>query len=100
MRSPLVGSWAGCIGRCRPVADEIREGIPSSADARGLQVGAPSYLSRAGELGTFKTVVAATVDGVPAQNDVELIMGKGLLLWLIGIPIPLILLIWLFGGLH
>ncbi|BAT59731.1 hypothetical protein GJW-30_1_02264 [Variibacter gotjawalensis] len=27
-------------------------------------------------------------------------MGKGLLLWLIGIPLPVILLIWLFGGLH
>jgi hypothetical protein len=27
-------------------------------------------------------------------------MGRGLLLWLIGIPIPIILLIWLFGGLH
>jgi hypothetical protein len=27
-------------------------------------------------------------------------MGKGLLLWLIGIPLPIILLIWLFGGLH
>jgi hypothetical protein len=26
-------------------------------------------------------------------------MGRGLLLWLIGIPIPTILLIWLFGGL-
>jgi hypothetical protein len=26
-------------------------------------------------------------------------MGKGLLLWLIGIPIPIILVIWLFGGL-
>jgi hypothetical protein len=27
-------------------------------------------------------------------------MGKGLLLWLIGIPLPIILVIWLFGGLH
>jgi hypothetical protein len=27
-------------------------------------------------------------------------MGKGLLLWLIGIPIPIILVIWLFGGLN
>jgi hypothetical protein len=27
-------------------------------------------------------------------------MGRGLLLWLIGIPIPIILLVWLFGGLH
>ena len=26
-------------------------------------------------------------------------MGKGLLLWLIGIPLPIILVIWLFGGL-
>ena len=25
-------------------------------------------------------------------------MGRGLLLWLIGIPIPIILLIWLLGG--
>jgi len=27
-------------------------------------------------------------------------MGKGLLLWLIGIPIPIIILVWLLGGLH
>jgi hypothetical protein len=27
------------------------------------------------------------------------IMGRGLLLWLIGIPLPIILIIWLFGGL-
>ena len=27
-------------------------------------------------------------------------MGRGLLLWLIGIPIPIILLVWLLGGLH
>ena len=30
----------------------------------------------------------------------EEIMGRGLLLWMIGIPIPIILLIWAFGGLH
>jgi hypothetical protein len=29
----------------------------------------------------------------------EAYMGRGLLLWLIGIPLPIILLIWLFGGL-
>jgi hypothetical protein len=33
-------------------------------------------------------------------NKQKEIMGRGLLLWLIGIPIPIILLIWLFGGLH
>ena len=27
-------------------------------------------------------------------------MGRGLLLWLVGIPLPVILLIWLLGGLH
>jgi hypothetical protein len=27
-------------------------------------------------------------------------MGKGILLWLIGIPIPIILLLWIFGYLH
>jgi hypothetical protein len=29
----------------------------------------------------------------------EFVMGRGLLLWLIGIPLPIILLLWLFGGL-
>jgi len=27
-------------------------------------------------------------------------MGRYLLLWLLGIPIPILLLIWVFGGLH
>jgi hypothetical protein len=35
-----------------------------------------------------------------AKTEEENTMGRGLLLWLIGIPIPIILLIWLFGGLH
>jgi len=34
------------------------------------------------------------------QIVMEVVMGRGVLLWLIGIPIPIILLIWLFGGLH
>lgn len=29
----------------------------------------------------------------------EAVMGRGMLLWLIGIPLPIILLIWAFGGL-
>jgi hypothetical protein len=28
------------------------------------------------------------------------IMGRALLLWIIGIPIPIILLVWLLGGFH
>jgi hypothetical protein len=27
-------------------------------------------------------------------------MGRYLLLWLIGVPVPILILIWLFGGLH
>jgi hypothetical protein len=27
-------------------------------------------------------------------------MGRYLLLWLLGIPIPILILIWAFGGLH
>jgi len=27
-------------------------------------------------------------------------MGRYLLLWLLGIPLPILVLIWLFGGLH
>jgi hypothetical protein len=30
----------------------------------------------------------------------EHLMGKGILLWLIGIPIPIILLLWIFGFFH
>ena len=30
----------------------------------------------------------------------EDVIGRGLLLWLLGIPLPIILLIWVFGGLH
>ena len=37
---------------------------------------------------------------VAVKIEEEATMGRGLLLWLIGIPIPIILLIWLFGGLH
>jgi hypothetical protein len=30
----------------------------------------------------------------------EIEMGRGLLLWLIGIPLPIILVVWLLGGLN
>ena len=33
-------------------------------------------------------------------GTMEACMGRGVLLWLIGIPIPIILIIWLLGGLH
>jgi hypothetical protein len=40
------------------------------------------------------------IERFSSESIVEVFMGRGLLLWLIGIPIPIILLIWLFGGLH
>jgi hypothetical protein len=39
------------------------------------------------------------VAGFPIENR-RTPMGKGILLWLIGIPIPIILLLWIFGFLH
>ena len=36
----------------------------------------------------------------PSNHEMEDRMGRGLLLWLIGIPLPIIILIWLLGGLH
>jgi hypothetical protein len=38
--------------------------------------------------------------GRTTDIEKEAQMGRGLLLWLIGIPIPIIPLVWLFGGLH
>jgi len=40
---------------------------------------------------------------LPANENVQrwrTTMGRGLLLWLIGIPLPIILIIWLLGGLN
>jgi len=34
----------------------------------------------------------------PGLRDIT--MGRYLLLWLLGIPLPILLLIWVFGGLH
>jgi len=39
----------------------------------------------------------------PALSDhlcEEADMGRYMLLWLVGVPIPILLLIWAFGGLH
>src|SRR6516165_2915536 len=34
------------------------------------------------------------------DHRTEMKMGRYLLLWLLGVPIPILLLIWAFGGLH
>jgi len=35
-----------------------------------------------------------------ARKNEEKTMGRYVLLWLLGVPIPILLLIWAFGGLH
>jgi hypothetical protein len=35
---------------------------------------------------------------IPSEEIKEANMGKGILLWLIGVPIPVIILLWLFFG--
>ncbi len=35
---------------------------------------------------------------LPSQDNQEATMGRGILLWLIGVPIPVIILLWLFFG--
>jgi len=42
-------------------------------------------------------VIVAEQQEEVKQEDV---MGRGLLLWLLGIPLPIIILIWVLGGLH
>lgn len=40
---------------------------------------------------------------VPSAHETrteENIMGRYLLLWLVGVPLPILALIWVFGGLH
>jgi hypothetical protein len=48
-------------------------------------------------IGTIQWFLRLPADTKTALEDA---MGRGLLLWLIGIPIPIILVIWLFGGLN
>jgi hypothetical protein len=45
---------------------------------------------------SLKTVVTLAF----GTGNAEAVMGRGILLWLLGIPLPIILLIWVFGGLH
>jgi hypothetical protein len=56
-----------------------------------------TFHGRKGCQGDEKSPAVAARDGANLQT--EAVMGRGMLLWLIGIPLPIILLIWAFGGL-
>ena len=47
------------------------------------------------ELRTDRVVIPAVLEATQEE-----VMGRGLLLWLLGIPLPIIILIWVLGGLH
>ena len=55
----------------------------------------PSARSPRGEPSAGKSVLSAQ-----APRTLEGEMGRYALLWLLGVPIPILLLIYLFGGLH
>jgi hypothetical protein len=74
-------------------------GIDESSDrrrgAQGAGPGAERVPKKIKELNLSPSVlIPVTVLERMAQ------MGRYLLLWLLGVPIPILLLIWLFGGLH
>jgi hypothetical protein len=49
-------------------------------------------------LGTF--ILLCRYFASSGKATQEKVMGRGLLLWLLGIPLPIILVIWVLGGLH
>jgi len=74
-------------------------GGPSSYNPqKGARHGAARPKKRQLCRGTFTPVSRYSASHNEATQ--ETVMGRGLLLWLIGIPLPIILLIWVFGGLH
>jgi hypothetical protein len=75
---------------------------PLSARTRGNQrqlreSGASLPRTALGPSGT-----SLTRAGLPYERHVDWsrIMGRYVLLWLLGVPIPILILIWAFGGLH
>ena len=95
------GRVPGYNPRSRPAAREIPEALlaPQPFDLAGIPIDGTATLHRhrlrrndSGWLSLFWQTKKEV-----KQEDV---MGRGLLLWLLGIPIPIIILIWVLGGLH
>jgi len=57
------------------------------------------HVKAGGTFSVFRRLFAERTITLKRQT-LEDDMGRGLLLWLIGIPLPIILVIWLFGGLN
>jgi len=70
-------------------------GQPAPKRLRVPGTGAKYAVPRGGTFGLMRRYLASSKEA--RQEEV---MGRGLLLWLLGIPLPIILLIWVLGGLH
>jgi hypothetical protein len=64
----------------------------NALDERGLPMQPQASVSIEGTIGRA-TAFSCRLD------TWETTMGRGLLLWIIGIPLPIILIVWLLGGL-
>src|ERR1700720_2221282 len=103
---PLMSCWvktsmpARLVLR-RPPRSGKREALPG-----GRKTSNGGNPSNAGPVGNGTGVGASgagtKVPGARCRPDhrTEIKMGRYLLLWLLGVPIPILLLIWAFGGLH
>ena len=52
------------------------------------------------EIGTPARVFVFVLHEETEDEAGAYVMGRYLLLWLLGIPLPILILIWAFGGLH
>jgi len=68
----------------------VERGLPATAGLSHVKL-TPEHVR-----GTLRRASRLPRDTRFQEDD----MGRALLLWLIGIPIPIILIIWLLGGLH
>src|SRR5262249_51702331 len=101
------GYWIARLrGRRRRVANDPTKNHPALARRQGhaapLSIQAPGdccrptdweTVGKGGTLWPNRQLLSNCPIGDPA-------MGRYLLLWLLGIPIPILILIWAFGGLH
>jgi len=52
------------------------------------------------DVGPVKHRNHPAAEALSARQIKEFVMGRYMLLWLLGVPIPILVLIWAFGGLH
>jgi hypothetical protein len=93
------------IARCGAATESDRGRSPARSTSQ------PSDEGPRNGAGSFRRIPAAKHGAEPIRTlfvisadlkeaKQEDVMGRGLLLWLLGIPIPIIILIWVLGGLH